>query len=214
MLSQLVVALFVAFLANLLSYAAMRVWRKFGHDGPDRWRKRWLMVGVVISLIAAGTAFALSDPSSPPPPPPPPLSPTPSPLGPEDVDVHFLTTPTVVCDGNDYIQVEFEASPLPDGYRLWAYAVPRGLPHWFPSLEPLPSGGGNYSGTVYTGPDRFYTVHILLLDENGVVETEGYIEDRKEDGEWHIGMDQQPQGSLSRAKTEIVRKCTSRYDSD
>lgn len=82
----------------------------------------------------------------------------------------------------------------------------------YPSDRPILNGEGGYQARVITGPGRDYAVYVMMLstsDRNAVMT---YIDARRVDGRWALGIDEVRFRPLSRAEQVVERSCRSTFD--
>ncbi len=118
----------------------------------------------------------------------------------------------LVCGEFDYLDIRFKGEAPPQDKAYYPFAIPSGNGRWYPSEEPLSNGEGEYRATIYTGPDHEYRVHVLLVTPKGLQEIKQYLRDREKDNQWAQGMAHQPEDSISRDDSVIVRQCSSSFD--
>src|SRR5436190_20911341 len=78
----------------------------------------------------------------------------------------------------------------------WIIVRPKGTENYYPSEKPSPgAGGGAWATRVYSGPDIAYVVYLHDVTENGEISLQKYLDARKVDKQWVLGMADLPENN-------------------
>jgi hypothetical protein len=213
-----------------------------GVVAPDLWRAakrwpakwRWVVFSVLFFLGFAGLAVregvadyvgaklagSINQETSMAASPAPTLTPNPLPTRTlPAVRIDYATLECAAAEGSsshDYIEVEFESQKPDSGRFLWAFALARGNPRWYPSGPPWSDGEMQYEARVFVGTSDEFFVYIVVLETSGLEQVTQYLAQREVDKRWSLGMTFREQDSavLSvRARQRVLGGCRRIQDS-
>ena len=81
---------------------------------------------------------------------------------------------------------------LSDGQIPWFFARASENHKYYPSSKLLRSENGLYEGSVFIGRGQLFRLYLVVLNQAQEQEVTQYLNERKQDGRWAVGMEQMP----------------------
>jgi hypothetical protein len=116
---------------------------------------------------------------------------------------------TPKCGANNYVDLQWRADNEGQDGVFWAFVQPDGSSNWYPSAKPLPDATDGSRARIFLGPAVGYMAFVLFIPRDSVRDIEDYLEDRKKDGSWALGMPTWPKESIEIAHEPFVEVCPS-----